>query len=597
MKDHPRGFLALIPARGGSKGIPGKNIRPFLGRPLLAWTAEVARSSGVFDRVILSTEEPEIAEIGRSLGLEVPFLRPAELATDTAPTSAVVRHAVQWLAERESWKPRWVMVLEPTSPARRAVHIVEAAALLERSGADSLASVSEVPHHYVTPKVLELRADGSLVGAEGLALKDMVHRRQELPKQYALNGLLYACKAECVLKDPPSLWGERVVGYVVDSRYAVDLDRPEDWGPAEARVRDILALQDGTGMREIRFGRIRIAEETPAVVIAEAACEHLGSLEVAKRMVEAAYEAGADIIKFQLHLPEEMIPGSIRFWGGSMDEVLAKYNLSVSDHKALAAHCEQVGIQYLCTPFCAKAADHLEELGVAAFKTGSGEMTNLPMLRHIARKGKPMIVSTGMATMEEISETVAALRNEKSNFILMNCTSAYPPRYDQVNLRLIPALAERFGVFVGHSDHTPDLWTALGAVALGAKVIEKHFTLDRGLKGPDWHVSLEPSELKILVDGVRKLERALGAEKKVYDEERVVRDWAHHSVVTLRPIRAGEVLAPGMLGVKRPGRGVSAKHLEDFYGRTARRDLPADALVQWEDVAAGAAETGERKRA
>lgn len=336
--------------------------------------------------------------------------------------------------------------------------------------------------------------------------------------------------------------------------------------------------------QEVSFGGVVISETGPVVTIAESACEHLGSLEVAKRMVEAAKEAGADIIKFQLHLPEEMIPGSIHFWGGSMDEVLARYNLSIGAHEELMHYCKEVGIQYLCTPFCAAAADVLDGLGVHAFKTGSGEMTNIPMLRHIARKGKPMIVSTGMATIEEIEETVSALKKEGARFVLMHCTSAYPPRYEQINLGFIPQLKEWFGVLVGHSDHTPDMWTALGAVAVGAKVIEKHFTLDRALKGPDYHVSLEPQEFRTMVQAIRKLEAALGSEKTIHPEEEPVREWAHHSVVSLCDIPAGSVITPEMVGVKRPGWGIPAKHLEEFYGRVAKKDVPANSLLRWEDI-------------
>ncbi|MBI3306192.1 MAG: N-acetylneuraminate synthase family protein [Candidatus Omnitrophica bacterium] len=340
---------------------------------------------------------------------------------------------------------------------------------------------------------------------------------------------------------------------------------------------------------EIRFGSIVIGERRPTVVIAEAACEHLGKLDRAKRLVEEAKKAGVDIIKFQIHIPDEMIAESIQFWAGSMDKVLAKVNLKIEDHRELLRYCKKVGIQYLCTPFCAKAADILDRFGVEAFKTGSGEMTNVPMLRHIAKKKKPMIVSTGMATLDEIGQTVKALKEEKASFILMNCTSAYPPRYDQVNLGVIKLLRERFGVMTGHSDHTPDIWTSLGAVALGAKVIEKHFTLDRSLKGPDAHVSLEPKEMKQLVEAIRKLEQALGSEKKVYDEEKVVRDWARHSVVSLRPIKAGQKIESAMLGVKRPGRGIPARHLEELVGRTASHDIPSDSILQWNDL------NGEKK--
>ena len=335
---------------------------------------------------------------------------------------------------------------------------------------------------------------------------------------------------------------------------------------------------------EISIGTVVIGGTRPTVIIAEAACEHLGSLEVAQRMVDAAKEAGADIIKFQLHLPEEMLPGSIQFWGGSMDEVVAKYDLDIEAQVELMDYCQRVGIQYLCTPFSMKAVDLLDEGGAPAFKTGSGEMTNIPMLRHIARKGKPMIVSTGMATVEEIEDTVSALKEEEASFVLMNCTSAYPPRYDDINLGFIPRMREMFGVMVGHSDHTPEMWTALGAVALGANVVEKHFTLDRGLKGPDYHVSLEPPDFRTMVEAIRKLEAALGSEKKVHPDEVPVREWAHHSVVSLCDIARGSTISRQMLGIKRPGRGIPAKQLDQLYGCVAKRDIPANSLLQWEDL-------------
>jgi len=335
----------------------------------------------------------------------------------------------------------------------------------------------------------------------------------------------------------------------------------------------------------ITINGIEIGENRPVVTIAEAAVEHLGSVNVAKCMVDAAKDAGADFIKFQMHLADkEMIPGSIKFWGGSMDEVLERYNLSVKDHEELIGYCKKQGIQYLCTPFCASAADILDDLGVPAFKIGSGEMTNIPMLRHIAKKKKPMIVSTGMATLEELEETVAALKEENVPLVLTNCTSIYPPEYHQINLGLIPKFREMFDVLVGHSDHTPDIWTALGAVAIGAVVIEKHFTIDRRLKGPDYEVSLEPHEFKAMVDGIRKIEAAMGSEMCVYSGEEIVRNWAHHSVVSLKPIPRGTVITADMVGVKRPGTGIPAKRIDEIVGCVAKENITEDTLIKWEEV-------------
>ncbi len=234
------GILAVIPARGGSKGIPRKNVRAFLGKPLLAWTVLAAQKSQVADRIVVSTDDEEIAAICRSLDVEIPFLRPHELAGDEVPTGPVIRHALDWMHGNDGWVPGHVLVLEPTSPGRRTQHIREAAALLINSGADTVASVSEIPHHYVPPKALQLQRDGVVVGADGTHPREMIHRRQELPRYYAFNGLIFACKVELLLQDSPTLWGERVLGYVVDAEYSVDLDRHGDWVPAEAQLRLIL---------------------------------------------------------------------------------------------------------------------------------------------------------------------------------------------------------------------------------------------------------------------------------------------------------------------------------------------------------------------
>jgi CMP-N-acetylneuraminic acid synthetase len=237
-------FLGLVPARGRSKSIPRKNVRDFAGRPLLAWTIDAAQASGSLDRVLCSTDDEEIAQVARDCGAEVPFLRPAGLAEDTTPTAPVVRHALDSLREHDGFAPRYVMVLEPTSPARRPHHVREAARLLADSGADSLASVSVIPHHYVPEKLLRLAGDGTIAGVDGRAVGEMVHRRQDLPTYHAFNGLVFACRAELLRADPPTLWGERVLGYVIDACYAVDLDEMADWAPAEARLREILAEEE-----------------------------------------------------------------------------------------------------------------------------------------------------------------------------------------------------------------------------------------------------------------------------------------------------------------------------------------------------------------
>jgi N-acetylneuraminate synthase len=265
-------------------------------------------------------------------------------------------------------------------------------------------------------------------------------------------------------------------------------------------------------------------------------------------------------------------------------EFLQRYALSLDDHAALMDYCADVGIQYLCTPFSRKAAEELEGLGVAAYKIGSGELTDIPTLQIIAGFGKPMILSTGMAEVEEIDETVAAILPINTEIALLHCVSEYPARHSDVNLGFIPLMKERYGVVIGHSDHTPDIWTALGAVALGANIIEKHLTLDKRSPGPDREVSIDPSDFAMLVDGVRRIEEALGAEKVIHDLERPIREWAHRSVVALVEIPAGAQITPEMVWTKRPGTGIPARQLREVVGRTTATTIPENSLVGWDQL-------------
>lgn len=342
----------------------------------------------------------------------------------------------------------------------------------------------------------------------------------------------------------------------------------------------------------IRIGSVIIARNAPVVVIAELACEHRGDMNAAKRLIRAAKEAGADIAKFQLHVPEEEMVGKhelMKFWAGSMDEILKEVNFGTREqHAELKAYCDEVGIQYLCTPFCIGASDILEEVGVDAYKTGSGELTNLPMLRHMAKKGKPIIVSTGMSTIEEIDDAVAVLKEEKVPFILTHCLSEYPASYANMNLGLINKYAERYGCMVGWSDHATEWNGVIAAVSLGARVIEKHFTI-RDLQGPDDIVSLDPIQFKKMVEDIRNIESALGNERSVSEKEAVVRSWAHHSAVTARDIKKGEVFSSDNLVPKRPGSGIPASYLDEHYvgkllGKHAAQDLSKDTVLSWGDV-------------
>jgi N-acetylneuraminate synthase len=345
-------------------------------------------------------------------------------------------------------------------------------------------------------------------------------------------------------------------------------------------------------MTVITIGTRAIGAGHPCYVIAEGCDNHMGDLAVAREMCRQARLAGADAIKFQHHLPdEEMLPDvpmSSNF-DVPLYEFLKRHALSLADHRELMAHCDALGIQFLCTPFSYRAAEELVSIGLKAIKIGSGEMTDVPSLTRMARTfGVPMIVSTGMSTFEEIDVTYNALRATRIPLALTYCVSEYPPLYEDMNLGNIPAMTARYPeAVIGHSDHTPDLYTCFAAVVLGARILEKHVILDKRTPGPDQSVSIDFRDLAQLVDGVRRIEAALGARKEVHTLEEPIRAWAFRSIVATRLIRAGEVIGEDMIWSKRPGTGIPSSRRPEVLGRTAARDIPPTRLLAWEDLVGG----------
>ena len=328
------------------------------------------------------------------------------------------------------------------------------------------------------------------------------------------------------------------------------------------------------------------------IIIAEAGVNHNGDLDLARRMVVAAKEAGADYVKFQTAIPELVISTVApkaeyqKETTGSDEsqlEMCRKLHLPLSDYAGLKQYCREVGIGFMSTPFDLVSIDCLAELDMDYWKIPSGEITNLPYLRKIAQKGGQVILSTGMSVLSEVEDAVAILEDggiSRDNIILLHCTTQYPTPYSSVNLRAMEALASLGCRSVGYSDHTQGISVPVAAVALGASVIEKHFTLDRSLPGPDQKASLEPHELRLMVDEIRQVEAALGSPEKLVDEvERPNIEVARKSIVALRPIKKGEILTAENITVKRPGSGISPMLWDSVTGTPASRDFAADELI------------------
>jgi N-acetylneuraminate synthase len=334
----------------------------------------------------------------------------------------------------------------------------------------------------------------------------------------------------------------------------------------------------------------KIGQDFPPLVIAEIGINHEGSFEKAIRMVDDAAAAGCECAKFQCHVIEdEMIPNSVIPANAreSIWDIMKRCALSAEEDAALKRYAESKGMIYLSTPFSRAAAVRLESMGVAAYKIGSGECNNYPLVAHIAAYGKPVILSTGMNDLASVAPSVAILRKAGVPFALTHCTSMYPTPYNRVRLGAIGELRESFpDAAVGLSDHSLGNYTCLAAVALGARILEKHFTSDKSWPGPDVPISMDPAELADLVRGSRAVFEALGGGKTILPEEQPTIDFAYACVVSLRGLAPGELLSSENIWVKRPGTGeIKAVHFESLLGKRVANAVPANAQLAWRDVA------------
>lgn len=345
----------------------------------------------------------------------------------------------------------------------------------------------------------------------------------------------------------------------------------------------------------IHFDGHRVGAGEPVFVIAEAGVNHNGDLGIAKRLVDVAADAGADAVKFQSFKAELVVSGDAPMAeyqretvGDAQSQIamLRPLQLSYEQHIVLCEYCTARGILFLSSPFDEGSVDMLDEMGMPAFKVASGEINNWPLLRRIAGKGKPIIMSTGMADMGEVEAALRIIRDSgNDNIVLLHCVSNYPADPADANLRAMSAMERAFDLPVGYSDHTAGVDVSLAAVALGACVIEKHFTLDKGMPGPDHAMSIDPAELKQLVSGVRTVTAALGSgTKEIRPSELIMRDIVRRSIVPTRNLDVGDVLEASLLKAVRPGTGLPPEMLDQVIGRRVKRPVRADQMLSLEDL-------------
>ena len=329
-------------------------------------------------------------------------------------------------------------------------------------------------------------------------------------------------------------------------------------------------------------------------VIAEIGINHDGDLRKAFKLIEAAKACGADIAKLQMHLPEEqMMPdtSTAAYVNGYIFDLLTKVSLSKNDFIKINRCCNDNEIEFMCTPFSIKAIDWLEEIGVSRYKVGSGELTKLDFFEYLAKKGKPVFFSTGMARFSQVKDTLDLLTKSLDEIVMMQCTSLYPPNHNQIDLNVLDRYKELIEAYpdnkiaLGFSDHSLDNYACIGAVAKGVKFIEKHFTLDKRGQGPDHSISADIDDFKALVRDIRIMEECCGgSEKQLFEDEQPIIRMARHSLVLVKDVAAGGQLNQDNLRTKRPGDGIPANEYYSFLGKTVNKSLKKDTLLRRADL-------------
>ena len=593
--------LGIILARAGSKGLPDKCVRSVLGRPMIAYTFDHALASERLSAVALSTDSRPAQSLALERGIEV-IERPAELATDLATVDSAARHAVLSWERSHEQQVDAVVLLYANIPVRPVGGIDRALTQLSESGASSVRTVAPVGKHH--PDWLHRLEGDRLVQFR----VNSIYRRQDLEPLFYHDGAVVAVTRAALFDalrtpdDAHAFFGADRRAIVVRPDESVDVDELVDLYVAEAVLRarnrrggrQVTASTSHSETVNVAVGDRRVGPGCPAYVIAEAGVNHNGSAEAALRMIDAAVVAGVDAVKFQVFRAAELTTAAAPMaeyqstaGAATQREMLSQLELSDGVLLKLRERCEQRGIEFLATPFGPRDVERLVGLDVRALKLASTDLNNTPLLRAAVNTGLPMIVSVGAATAAEIRTAVRRLRvwRAAERLVLLHCVSAYPTPLEAANLGAIRALEQEFGVLVGYSDHTMSVRTGSWAVAAGARVLEKHFTLDRSTPGPDHAMSLEPDGLRAYVHGVREVERALGSGRiGMTAIEQSVRSVARKSIVAACYLPAGTVIERTMLQTKRPAGGIEPDRLDELVGRTVVTDLEPDATLTWDMI-------------
>lgn len=572
--------LVHVPARAGSKGVINKNLRTVGGLSLVARSVRLGqallRRLGVEGEVLVDTDGASIAQEAGRAGASPAFLREAHLAQDTTPTVETVLGALARLQE-QGRRFDVVVLLQPTSPLRSLDDV--AACFDAHLAAGSALTVTYGAHP--PQRALTLTTNGTLeplFTPETFAAPRQAHGSTVMP-----NGAAYVTTVELLHQRRAFLVPGVTRAVVMPPERSIDIDTEQDLAIAEG----LLAAEPVATMAIA--GR-PFGPGCPCLVIAEAGVNHNGDVKLAHKLVDAAADAGADVVKFQTFDPKKLVSTVApmaeyqeRNTGTREAQVtmLERLVLPREAHAPLMAHAKERGLIFLSTPFDEGSADFLEELGVPAFKIPSGELTNHPFIAHVARKGRPMLLSTGMANQLEVAAALDVVaRHGNPPVALFHCVTNYPAAPSDTNLRAMDTMRVAFGRPTGMSDHSSGLTVMLAAVARGAQLVEKHYTLDRTMQGPDHAASLEPHELKAMVQGIRDIEASIGDGVKAPKAAEIpLIAVARKSLHAVHALPVGHLLSSADVIALRPGTGLSPARLEGLIGAPLTRAAAAGALL------------------
>lgn len=581
---NPHHTLGIILARAGSKGLPRKNVLPIAGRPMIAWTIDAALAAERLDAICVTTDLPEAAAVANASSLFV-IDRPAGLADDRATVDAAARHAV--LEYERAFQPVTHVVLLYANIPFRDTGIIDASVdKLIETGADSVRSVAPVDKMH--PDWMH-RLDGDHM----IQFRpNSIYRRQDLVPLFYHDGGVIAVTRESLFQidedNPHAFFGLDRRG-VVAARPAIDVDTADDAQFAES-------------MLEKKSPRVSLSESPIAsllgaaapYVIAEIGVNHDGCIAKAHQLIDAAKLAGADAVKFQIFSADALASVDARTCDyqrintdtiESQRDMLCRLELSRDALRELRDAADKAGLDFIATPFGIEELTFLDEsLDPAAIKTSSSDLVNLPLLMAAAKTDRPLIVSTGASDWSEVVAGVETLRAARSDgrLALLHCVSAYPTPLEQVQLAVIGRMQRTFDVIAGFSDHTMESETGGFAVLAGARILEKHITLDRAARGPDHAASLEPAAFSDYVRGARRAALLLGsADRRCLDIEQDVRQVARGRLVVKCRIHAGATITADALTVQRPGDGISPTDLGRVIGRTAAQNIECNTPLTW----------------